>query len=160
MEYWTWDTDEFYNSGQIPLIIEDLAAVGIMVEVSQHSVAESRDHIRSPGHNSLFAGNWYADFPDADNFFYMFFHTGSRSIWGMNYKSPEIDAQIDEARRTNDIEQRTKIYQELNRMSMEEAPMVYLFHDRFFLAHKPEVRGVRTYLVPPPVRFHDVWIEK
>lgn len=160
MEYWTWDTDEFYNSGQIPMIIEDLAAIGIDVEVSQHSVAEAREHIKTPGHNSLFAGNWYADFPDADNFFYMFFHTESRSIWGMNYKSGEIDAKINEARRTNDIEQRTKIYHDLNRMSMEEAPMVYLFHDRFFLAHKPEVRGVRTYLVPPPVRFHDVWIER
>ncbi len=160
MEYWTWDTDEFYNSGQIPLIIEDLAAVGIRVEVSQHSVADAREHIKTPGHNSLFAGNWYADFPDADNFFYMFFHTESRSIWGMNYKSDEIDAQIQEARQTNDIEQRTKIYQQLNRISMEEAPMVYLFHDRFFLIHKPDVRGVRTYLVPPPVRFHDVWMEK
>lgn len=160
MEYWTWDTDEFYNSGQIPLIIEDLAAVGIRVEVSQHSVADAREHIKSPGHNSLFAGNWYADFPDADNFFYMFFHTESRSIWGMNYKSPQLDEQIEAARQTNDIEQRTSIYHELNRMSMEEAPMVYLFHDRFFLIHKPEVRGVRTYLVPPPVRFHDVWIEK
>jgi ABC-type transport system substrate-binding protein len=78
----------------------------------------------------------------------------------MNYKSREIDAQIEEARRTNDIEQRTKIYHQMNRMSMEEAPMAYLFHDRFFLAHKPDVRGVRTYLVPPPVRFHDLWIEK
>ena len=160
LEYWTWDTDEFFNSGQVPMIIEDLAAVGINVEVSQHSVAEAREHIKTPGHNSLFAGNWYADFPDADNFFYMFFHTESRSIWGMNYKSEEIDAKINEARRTNDIEQRTKIYHDLNRMSMEEAPMVYLFHDRFFLIHKPDVRGVRTYLVPPPVRFHDIWIER
>ena len=33
------------------------------------------------------------------------------------------------------------------------------FHERLFVLHKPNVRAVRTFLVPPPVRYHDVWIE-
>jgi ABC-type transport system substrate-binding protein len=160
VEYWSWDTDEFYNSGQVPLIVEDLNAVGIRVNVSQHPVKEVREHLKKPGHGRIFAANWYADIPDADNFFFMFFHSQSSSITGINYHRPELDEQIDEGRRTADPERRAQIYRELNQLSLREAPVVYLFHDRFFVAHKPEAHGMRTFLVPPPVRFHDVWKEK
>ena len=37
--------------------------------------------------------------------------------------------------------------------------LVPLFHERFFVLHKPSVRGLRTSLVPPPVRYADVWLE-
>ena len=38
--------------------------------------------------------------------------------------------------------------------------MVCLFHERMFVVHKPEIRGVKTSLVPPPVRYHDTWLER
>jgi methyl-accepting chemotaxis protein/ABC-type transport system substrate-binding protein len=160
IDYWAWDTDEWNNSGQIALIAEDLAAVGIKVNISMHSVTEMREHLKTPGHGRIFAGNWYADFPDADNFFFMFFHSQGAAIVGINYVDPELDAKIEKARRTNDPEQRAQMYGELNRWSVEESPVVYLFHDRLFVAHRPSARAVRTYLVPPPVRFHDVWMER
>jgi hypothetical protein len=28
------------------------------------------------------------------------------------------------------------------------------------VVHKPHVRGLRTSLVPPPVRYSDVWVEQ
>ena len=37
--------------------------------------------------------------------------------------------------------------------------MVCLFHERMFVVHKPDIRGLKTSLVPPPVRYHDTWIE-
>ncbi|HVT45600.1 MAG TPA: ABC transporter substrate-binding protein [Thermoanaerobaculia bacterium] len=160
IDYWTWDTDEFNNSGLIPLVLEDLAAVGIRTRVAQHTATEVREHQQKIGHGTLFAGNWYADFPDSDNFFFIFFHSESNTIRGMNYRNPELDALIEEARRTNDNERRAQIYRDLNRKTLEEAPVVYLFHDRFFVIHRPEVRGLRTYLVPPPVRYQSVWLEK
>jgi ABC-type transport system substrate-binding protein len=67
---------------------------------------------------------------------------------------------IDEARRTSDVDRRRELYEALNKIVVDEAPMACLFHDRFFAVHKPHVRGLRTYLVPPPVRYHNVWIER
>lgn len=160
VEYRTWDTDEFYNSGMVPLIIEDLDAVGIRVNVTRHTATEARRPLQHRGHGNIFCGNWYADFPDPDNFFYIFFHSDSNTVAGMNFHRPELDQRIMEARRSNDSDERAAIYRELDLMVVREAPLATLFHERLFVAHKPEVRGLRTSLVPPAVRYHGVWVEK
>lgn len=160
MEYRTWDTDEFNNSGMVPLMIEDLEAIGIRVNVTRHSATDARAPIEARGHGQLYCANWYADFPDADNFFYIFFHTEATSIRGLYFHRPDVDAKIIEARRSNDVERRATIYRELNEMVVKEAPLAPLFHERLFVLHKPEIRAVRTSLVPPPVRYHDVWREE
>jgi len=159
VEYRTWDTDEFNNSGLLPLLIENLAAIGIEINVTRHSATEARKPLQQPGHGMVFCGNWYADFPDPDNFFYVFFHTDSSAVRGAYFHSDEIDKQIVEGRRAADIERRREIYRSLNEMVVREAPLAPLFHERLFVVHKPEVRGLRTSLVPPPVRYNDVWIE-
>ncbi|MCU1244239.1 MAG: Dipeptide-binding transporter, periplasmic substrate-binding component [Acidobacteria bacterium] len=160
IEYRTWDTDEFNNSGMVGLIAEDLEAIGIRVNVTQHTNVEARRPLERPGHGLLFAGNWYCDFPDPDNFFYVFFHSDSTAVRGFYFSSPELDRTIMEARRSNDIEHRAGIYRELDKLVVREAPMATLFHERLFVAHKPHVRGLRTSLVPPPVRYHDIWLEE
>ncbi len=159
VEYRTWDTDEFNNSGLLALLIEDLSAIGIEVNVTRHAATEARRPLQQRGHGMVFCGNWYADFPDPDNFFYVFFHSDSSAVRGLYFTSPELDRQIGEGRRTADIERRTQIYRALNEMVVREAPLATLFHERLFVIHKPEVRGLRTSLVPPPVRYNDVWIE-
>ena len=159
VEYRTWDTDEFNNSGMIPLMVEDLAAVGIRVNITRHSATDAAAVRSTRGHGLIYCANWYADFPDSDNFFYIFFHSEATSIRGLFFNRPEVDEQIIEARRSNDTERRATIYRGLNEMVISEAPLVPLFHERLFVLHKPEVRGVRTSLVPPPVRYHDVWVE-
>jgi len=160
LEYWTWDTDEFFTSGQTPLVIEDLAQVGIRVKVSTRPAAEVRDRLKSKGHGQLFLGNWFADFPDPDNFFFIFFHSASQSIVGLNYGSAELDQRIDLGRRSGDIEQRAELYRELDRSIFDQAPIATLFHERLFVFHRPEVRSLRPFLVPPPVRYQDLWLER
>jgi methyl-accepting chemotaxis protein/ABC-type oligopeptide transport system substrate-binding subunit len=160
IDYLTWETDEFNNSGLMALVIEDLAAVGITVNLSKRSIDEIRRGRLRAGHGALFAGNWYADFPDSDNFFYIFFHSDSEAVPGINYRSGDLDGKIDEARRTNDIERRTAIYSELNRRVIDDAPILPLFHERLFVIHSSKVRSLRTYLVPPPVRYSDIWVEE
>ena len=159
-EYRTWDTDEFNNSGMLPRIIEDLAAIGIRVNVTRHPATDARKPLQKREHGLVFCGNWFADFPDSDNFFYVFFHSESSSVRGLYFSSPDLDRQIDSARTTTDLDRRIEIYRKLNRMVVEQAPLAPLFHERFFIVHKPEIRGLRTSLVPPPVRYHDVWIEQ
>ena len=160
IDYRRWDTDEFYNSGMVPLIIKDLDAIGIKVNVTQHAATEARAPLARPGHGSLFCGNWYADFPDSDNFFFIFFHSHSGAVPGIFYHSPELDAEIDAARSSNDVEERGAIYRRLDQRVVKDAPLVTLFHERLFVLHKAQVRGVRTSLVTPPVRYHDVWLEE
>src|SRR5207237_5147489 len=80
VEYRTWETDEFRNNGTLAVIIEDLEAIGIRLRVTHHSATDTRAHLNHPGHGTVFCGNWYADFPDSDNFFYVFFHSESNGL--------------------------------------------------------------------------------
>jgi methyl-accepting chemotaxis protein/ABC-type oligopeptide transport system substrate-binding subunit len=160
VNYRTWDTDEFNNSGQLALMIEDLAGIGIEINVTTHSAVDARAPLSHPGHGMVFCGNWYADFPDSDNFFYVFFHSGANAVQGFYFHRPEVDSSIMEARRTNDPDRRAEIYRGLDQMVVREAPLATLFHERLFVVQKPDVRGLRTSLVPPPVRYHETWIEK
>jgi len=160
INYRTWDTDEFNNSGLVPIVIENLAAIGIRVNVTRHTAVEASAPRAQRGHGLIYCANWYADFPDSDNFFYIFFHSEATSIRGLYFDRPEVDRQIMEARRSNDSEQRAKIYRALNEMVIREAPIAPLFHERMFVLHKAGVRGVRTSLVPPPVRYHNAWLEE
>jgi methyl-accepting chemotaxis protein/ABC-type transport system substrate-binding protein len=160
VEYRTWDTDEFNNSGMVPMMIEDLDAIGIRVNVTRHSATDASATRQRRGHGLIYCANWYADFPDSDNFFYIFFHSQATSIYGIYFHRPDIDAKILEARRSNDTEHRASIYRSLNEMVAKEAPILPLFHERLFVLHKPDIRGVKTSLVPPPVRYHDVWVER
>ena len=159
VEYRTWDSDEFYNSRQVPLMIEDLAEIGIRVHVTRHSSTDARSVLLRPGHGNIFCGNWYADFPDPDNFFFIFFHSHSSAVPGINYHRPDLDGEIEEARRSADMQERADIYRGLDARVVREAPILPLFHERLFVLHKPNVRGVRTSLVTPPVRYTDVWCE-
>ena len=160
VNYYTWETDEFRNSGLLKLLIEDLDAIGIRVSVSEHTATEASSPRSQRGHGLIYCANWYADFPDPDNFFYVFFHSEATSVRGLYFNTPEVDRKIIEARRSNDTEHRVAIYRGLNELVVREAPIVPLFHERLFVLHKPQIRGLRTSLVPPPVRYHEVWVEE
>lgn len=160
LEYWTWDSDEFRISGQIDAVLEDLENVGIRVKVTLHPSQDVRRRMRDRSQGLIFMGNWFADFPDPDNFFFIFFHSTSASILGLNYHSAELDERIEAARRNTDIEQRAEIYREFDRHILEQAPLIPMFHERLFVFHRPEVRGLRPFLVPPPVRYHEIWLEQ
>ncbi|HEX7152908.1 MAG TPA: ABC transporter substrate-binding protein [Thermoanaerobaculia bacterium] len=160
VEYRTWPTDEFTRSGMMARVIEALAEIGIRVNVTEHDALSARKPLERRGHGQLYCANWYADMPDPDNFFYILLHSQSTAVRGLFFDRDEVDARIIEARKSNDVEHRARIYRELDQMVVHEAPLVPLFHERMFVLHKPEVRGVQMSLVPPPVRYHVAWREE
>src|SRR5688500_12125798 len=97
-----------------PMIVEDLAQAGIRVNITRHSVGDARKPLQTPGHGNVFCGNWYADFPDSDNFFFIFFHSHSSAVAGLNFHTDDMDRQIETARMSNDVEERANIYRKLD----------------------------------------------
>ena len=49
--------------------------------------------------------NWFADFPDSDNFFYIFFHSESSSIRGIYYAARYRHQRADGATITVELDQ-------------------------------------------------------
>ncbi len=160
LDYLKHPNDEGFNTGQVQLIQEDLGKVDIRLRIQDATLDEIAARSARRGHNLLFVRNWFGDFPDPDNFFFVFFHSTSTSIVGQNYSSPELDSVIESARRIVDYEERAEVYRELNSRIFHAAPIVPLFHERFFILHKSDIREMRPCLVTPPVRYDRLWVDR
>ncbi len=89
---------------------------------------------------------WIADYPDPQDFLDILFHSESRNN-DMEYANPEVDRLLEEARGEQDFEKRMALYQQVEEIVLEDAPIVPLTHDADYWLTKPYVEGM-TY---PPV---------
>ena len=88
-------------------------------------------------------GNWWADFPDPDNYMYTYFHSSQSKSMSSNYNNPKVDELLNEARTTTDPAKRAAIYQQLEQIIVyDDVAVVPLFHLKDYLAVQPDVHGV------------------
>jgi ABC-type oligopeptide transport system substrate-binding subunit len=96
---------------------------------------------------------WVADYPDPDSFL-------RASQWSISagWQNDVYDQLVEDARRVADQEERIRMYQQADRILVEEAPILPLVYWRFHLLVKPWVRRYPT--SPIKMRFwKDVIIE-
>ena len=131
--------------------------LGVEVEIRQ---TEWADFLREVNDRRLqmYSIAWGADYPDPQNFLDLLFHSesdGNRS----NYSNPEVDILLEQARMLRDRETRLELYQEIERMILDDAPWVLLWNDAdwWFLV-KPYVRD---YLLLPMTipKLRYVWLD-
>jgi peptide/nickel transport system substrate-binding protein/oligopeptide transport system substrate-binding protein len=107
----------------------DLAKIGVTVSVASREWTTLKQTIDN-GQAEAFLADWYADYPDGENFLFPLFH--SRNIGGggnrARYRNPEVDARIEEAQREMDPSRREHLYREIDAQIFAEAPWIYLWH--------------------------------
>jgi peptide/nickel transport system substrate-binding protein/oligopeptide transport system substrate-binding protein len=84
---------------------------------------------------------WYADFPDPDNFLFTLFHSQSANNYA-NYKNPEVDRLLEQARREIDYLKRLQLYRQIEALIMADAPSVNLVYYTFEHLFQPYVKGI------------------
>ena len=84
---------------------------------------------------SMFLLAWIADYPDPDNFL-------RGAPWRVltGWQSEAFDGLVEGARRVMDQEKRMRMYQQADRILVEEAPILPLFYSRVRLLVKPWVK--------------------
>jgi len=92
---------------------------------------------REPPHVLLMG--WMADYPDPDNFLRVC--ATQRYIW---WRNETYDKLVEEARRATDQEERMRLYQQADRILVEEAAIVPLTYRRYHLLVKPWVKKFPT----------------
>ncbi|HXG68710.1 MAG TPA: ABC transporter substrate-binding protein, partial [Blastocatellia bacterium] len=91
---------------------DDLAAVGVGVQFRYAPIAELQRALRM--RQVPIAGrDWYADYPDPDNFTYVLFHSGNHDLFVTTYANEEVDRLTTLARSVMDREQRAEIYKQV-----------------------------------------------
>lgn len=111
-------------------IQHELAGVGIPVQIEVSNGATFREMV---AHSKLafFRGSWIADYPDAENYLSLFY-SKNFSPSGPNtthFKNSEYDRLYERALLETDELKRNEIYRKMNRIIIEEAPVIPLFYD-------------------------------
>ena len=76
----------------------------------------------------FFALGWIADFPDPHNFVFPFMHSEGDYTYFQRYSNPTVDALVEEGIKETDPDLRVAIYQELQRIYVEDCisiPLAY-----------------------------------
>jgi len=96
------------------------------------------------GQLSIFRGSWVADYPDAENYLFIF-HSKNFSPNGPNYthyNSKEFDALYEKAIQTTDNFKRHVLYQQMDSLVMESAAVIPLYYDEVVRFSRKNVKGL------------------
>ncbi len=87
----------------------------------------------------LFARGWLADYPDAHNFIYAFYHSAGRYPSAQGYANVELDAMIEKAAVEPSPVKRAALYKKILAKGFDEASAI-------FTVHPAGVYGMRTWV--------------
>ena len=90
----------------------------------------------------IFLLGWYPDYIDPDDYTSIFLHSKWSPDMGVFYSNPKMDELLDKARTEVDIEKRTKLYIEVQKLMAKEAPVIPFFQGVLIAAVQPNIKGV------------------
>ena len=100
--------------------------------------------IKVNGKLSIFRGSWVADYPDAENYLFIF-HSKNFSPNGPNYthySSPEFDKLYERSITITDNLKRRKLYQKMDSLVMSSAAVIPLYYDEVVRFTQNNVEGL------------------
>ncbi len=96
------------------------------------------------GQLSIFRGSWVADYPDAENYLFIF-HSKNFSPNGPNYthySSKEFDALYEKAIQTTNNKKRHVLYRQMDSLIMASAVVIPLYYDEVVRFSQKNVKGL------------------
>jgi peptide/nickel transport system substrate-binding protein len=120
-----------------------LKDVGIDYQVKIVDKATFKD-ARSQGKIPANQGNWYADYPDPDNYLYTYFQSSQSKSMSINFSDPAVDKILDDARASADQAKRQKAYQDLeNKLIYQDYDIIPLLHQTGYELVQKSVHGIK-----------------
>lgn len=118
-----------------------LAKVNIKANIVQMDEA-SWYGVRAQGELGSYTTSWSADFNDPDNFFYTFFAPQNTIKRSFNYFNAAASQKIVEARAMNSLDERIKVYRELEKQIIQDdAAWVPLYLRQHIFIVNPRVQN-------------------
>jgi ABC-type transport system substrate-binding protein len=117
--------------------------IGLDVQVDISPPSTLRQAI-STGKVSFFRASWIADYPDAENYLSLFY-SKNFSPDGPNYthfKNEEFDRLYEQAFKETNDQKRFVLYQKMDKIIIDEAPIIPLFYDKVARFTRKDVSGL------------------
>jgi oligopeptide transport system substrate-binding protein len=148
------------TSGQGAAPSEALAAItalweenlGVSIAIEQEEFGIFLRDI-DQGNFAMFNLGWVADYPDPQNFLEIKLHSQSADN-ETKYSNPDVDELLDKAKTEKDEAERVRLYQEAEKLIIEDSPWVPLFHGQDSVLIKPYVKNfINAPFVIPRMRY-------
>lgn len=138
-----------------------LSQSGIRTKIVQRESAAAREAARN-GQTDMILKDWYADYPDAENFLYPLLHSSNKGVGGnvSFFQNAEFDRIVSQARREPDEAKRNVLYRQADSLTFLEAPMVFLYFYNELYAVQPWISGFQPPVIFNGQRWLDVSIRK
>jgi ABC-type transport system substrate-binding protein len=125
-------------------IQNQLSKIGLDISIELMPPATLRD-LMFKGQAQFFRGSWIADYPDAENYFAIFF-SNNIPPKGPNYthfKNNTFDELYLSLLKTSNVD-KYEIIKQMNKILIEEMPVVPLYYDVSIRLLQPYVKGLNT----------------
>lgn len=121
-------------------IANELIKIGIslQVEIIQKSLLLEQT---AKSQALFFRGSWIADYPDAENYFAVFYSKNPAPPNYTRYKDKKFDELYEQALRESNDSIRYILYHEMDRKIIEDAPIVPLWYDMIIRLVQPNIKG-------------------
>lgn len=120
-------------------IAKDVEKVGIKIKVDVMQKALLLEKT-SKSQALFFRGSWIADYPDAENYLTLFYSKNPAPPNYTRYKNEIFDALYDKAMLETDDVIRKELYQKMDAVMIEDAPVVPLWYDMVIHLVQPNVK--------------------
>jgi oligopeptide transport system substrate-binding protein len=143
LELWSSQTPPFPRLAEA--IQAYLKVVGIRVKLVQRDASTMRAAARA-GQTDLVLKDWYADYPDAEDFLYPLLHSASKGVGGnvSFYSNPEFDKLVSASRIESDSVKRAALYRQADSLAFSDVALIPLFFYNDLFAVQPWVLGFQV----------------
>jgi len=115
--------------------------LGFKIKIELAESATLRQ-MMTKGQVAFFRASWIMDYPDAESFFTVFYSKNPAPPNYTRFKNLAFDRLYEAALKENDDAIRYALYQQMDRLLIEEAPVVFLFYDQTALFAGKSVKGL------------------
>lgn len=113
----------------ITFVAKQWEAIGVRSEINMIETSSLREQM-SQGQLGLFRASWIADYPDEESFLNVFYGKNPSPPNYTQFKNDNYDNLYEKAIGETDEAKRKLIYQQMDKLVMEECPVVFLYYDQ------------------------------
>ena len=120
------------------------AEIGVQVTIDVSQGAAHQENVDN-GRAGFFTKSWLGDYPDAENYLALFY-SKNFSPAGPNkthFKSTAYDRLYERAQLEQDVEKRYDLYRQMDRIIVEECPVIPMYYDEVVRLTQNNVQGLK-----------------
>ncbi len=153
-------SDTPVNLKRAKIIQQYLDDIGIKTRINPLRWKDFLEKVHK-GNSVIFILGWSSDNGDPDNFLYPLFHSKNAGEPGNAsfYKNPGVDKLIEQGMTEINPRKRIEIYREAEKLIIEDAPWVFLYHGVQNYIVQPDIYGFKPHMLSI-INYEFMWRDK